>query len=343
MRRSRWRSRRTLVEAAVLLVIVVAVALGSVAWVNAEISRNVERLGDPFAELPVRPDAPPVAAGERAPVNILVLGSDRNSDSDQRSWEGGDPHADSVMLLHLPADRERLYVMSFPRDSWVTVPEQGSFRISTVYSLGGPGLIVHTVEQLTGIRIDHLAVANFGSFARLTDHLGGVTVSIPDTTYDSSHGVLVPAGTYRMDGAEALRYVRQRYGLPDGDLDRVQRQQNWLRSIAQEAMDRGVADNPLELTRVLTVLSESIAVDDGLTVDRMRELALSARPVDEADDMVFFTAPVASVRTRADGITVATLDRERLGAVSEAIANDGAAEFLADHPGYLETLDDRVD
>lgn len=340
----RRRSRRLLVEAGVLLVIVALVGIGAVIWARAEISRNIDTLGDPFAALPDRPPEAAVPADEPAAVNILFVGSDRRTPGSDpaRVQDNDEPHADSVMLVHLPGDRQRAYVMSFPRDSMVRVPDEGRAKISTIFASGGAGLIVHTVEELTGARVDHLAVANFESFARITDHLGGVTIDIPTTTYDSSRGETIPAGTYRMDGADALGYVRQRHGLPNGELDRVQRQQNWLRSISDEILSDGVRDNPLELVRVLRILSESLAVDDSLSVDRMRELALSARSVGEGE-MIFFTAPVASRTPTGNDQSIVELDADRLAAVSEALAEDEMSQFFTDHPDYLVTLGDRVD
>jgi LCP family protein required for cell wall assembly len=336
------RARRVLVEAAVLVAVLAGVAVGAVAVVANMVSNNIERLGDPFAALPTRPPVVSVASDEPEPVDILVMGLDGpRSARDRARWADGSRHADAIMLVHLSSDRRNLSVMSIPRDSWVAIPGHGEGEISTAFSKGGPGLVVQTVEQLTNIRIEHMVIADFESFARVTDALGGVTITIPATTYDASHGVVVPAGTYEMDGAAALRYVRQREGLPAGDLDRVQRQQNWVRALAREALEGDALENPVELTRVLLAVSESIAVDDGFTDTEMRNLALSLRAVRGADDTVFFTAPVLGGTTGAGQRLM--LDPERLAAVSAAIAQDDVVQFLAENPGIVETLTARVD
>lgn len=354
--RGRSRGRRVLLGILVTVALLVGAGLGVATFVDHQIAEGIESLGDPFEPLPTRPpthdervagedgDDATQAAAPPAPVNILLLGSDsRISAGDPSQWEEGAQRTDAILLLHLPADRERAYVMSIPRDSWVDIPGRGQAKINAAFSYGGPSLLVHTVEQLTHVRIDHILVTDFESFGRLTDRLGGVQVTIPETTYDRRRGETIPAGTYEMDGAEALDYVRQRYGLPGGDLDRVERQQNWIRSIGAQAMVEGVLDNPFELTRLLYDLRGSFAADDGFTVDRMRELALSTRPIDEPRDLVFFTAPVTGLGTSDDGQSIVVLDRDRLAAVTAAIGADDVAQFLADHPGYLRTLGERVD
>lgn len=338
----RRRHKRAFIEGGIVLAILAAVLGGSLVWANADFARKLESLGDPFADLENRPSGSTTAPGQRAPVNILLVGSDGPVDAgDPTEWDEVSGHTDAVMLLHLPADRERLYVMSVPRDSWVRLPQHGEGRISSAFERGGPSLLVAATEELTGVRIDHLAVTDFDSFARLTDHLGGVRITIPETTYNSARGATIPAGTYEMDGAEAVLYARQRHGLPGEDLDRVRRQQNWMRSLGERAIDRGVLDNPVALNGVLQVMTESLAVDDGFTVARMRELALSARPVDEVKDMVFFTAPISRTSTSEDDQTITWLDRSAVTEVSTAMTEDRLAEYLAENDD-IEVLGERV-
>ena len=341
--------------------LLLAVTAGVVLWrvADARINDNIEWLGDIFDELPTRPPtaepepgptamdpgSEPTEAAEpepeppapaEPPVNILLLGSDsRTSAGDPSQWEYGAQRTDAILLVHIPSDRERAFVMSIPRDSWVAIPGHGEAKINAAFAYGGPALMVQTFEQLTGIRLDHVVVSDFESFARITDHFGGVEITIPETTYDRRRGEWIPAGTYEMNGEEALDYVRQRYGLPGGDFDRVRRHQNWLKAILAASVEQGIRDNPVKLTQALLVISESIAADDGFTVSKMRELALSTRPIDEAKDVTVFTAPYNGTGTSADGQSIVVLNRERLAAVCAAIAAGDAGQFLADHPGYL--------
>ena len=336
------RAKRVLVEVAVLVGVLACVAGAAVAFVANTVANNVERLGDPFAALPSRPPEATVGPDQHEPLNILVMGLDTESAREPAQWAKGAQHTDAIMIVHVPAERRSLTVMSIPRDSRVDIPGYGEGEISMAFARGGPGLLVHTVENLTGVRIDHMAISDFESFARITDVLGGVTIEIPETTYDSRRRMTIAAGTYTMGGQEALGYVRQRQGLPGGDLDRVQRQQNLIRSLARQTLQEGKLENPVELTRVLLAVSESITVDDAFTLTKMRQLAQSLASAGGARDIAFFTAPVLGQQTGDDGQPI-DLDADRLAAVSAAIASDEIGTFLAENPDYLETLGERVD
>jgi LCP family protein required for cell wall assembly len=343
-RENRSGVRRALAGLLVLLAVLVGGLVGAVVFVDHRIAQGIEWLGDPFAVLPTRPPESVAATGAAAPLNILVVGSDsRFSAGDPSQWEYGAQRTDAIMLLHVPGDRSGVFGISIPRDSWVDVPGYGEAKINAAFSYGGPPLLIHTVENLTGVYIDHLAVTDFESFAELTDAVGGVTVTIPETTYDRRRGVTVPAGTYEMDGAAALDYVRQRYGLPEGDLDRVQRQQNWMRQIARSTLESDVLANPFALTRVLVTAGESLAVDDAFTTARMRDLAISLRNV-RGDDLHFVTVPVEGLGRSPDGAqSIVVLDRDGVAELSQAVANDQVAAYLAQSPGNVDILGDRVD
>ena len=137
------------------------------------------------------------------------------------------------MVVHVQADRKAAYVVSIPRDSWVTIPGHGKAKINAAFSWGGPSLMVRTVESVTGVPIDHVVVADFTGFktahrpARRRRHQ-----AIPQATSDERH--TWTAGVHHMDGEEALDYVRQRHNLPNGDFDRVRRQQNWIRAVLRK-------------------------------------------------------------------------------------------------------------
>lgn len=348
-RRSRSRTRRVLIGLAVLLGLLGVGAV--VAWqaVNAQIRNSIEWLDDPFEALPTRPPVvtptPPSdgSAVVGPPVNILFLGSDsRISAGDPTQWEAGAQRTDAIMLLHIPANREEVYVMSIPRDSWVPIPGHGDAKINAAFSYGGPTLMIQTVEQLTGVHIDHFAVVDFQSFAKLTDMFGGVEITIPDTTYDRRRHETIPAGTYQMNGEEALDYVRQRYGLPGGDFDRVERHQNWIRAVAVKAMDQGALDNPAEITRILLAVSEFVSTDEAFTIDAQRDLAYSLRGIEREQDLNLFTAPVAGTGWSPDGRqSIVRLDNERLSPLVAAIADDTIENFLNNHPDY-QTLGETV-
>ena len=138
-----------------------------------------------------------------------------------------------------------------------------------------------------------------------------------------------------MSGEEALAYTRQRYGLADGDFGRAQRQQNWMRSILGK-VNNNRNDVP-RMTSFFTALSESVAVDEGLTIDRMRELYMSARSL-ATNDVTFLTAPHNGTGRSADGQSIVVLNRELLDPLMASFAGDEAAQFVADNKDALAIL-----
>ena len=124
---------------------------------------------------------------------------------DPTQWEAGAQRTDAIMLVHLAADRKSAAAISIPRDSWVPIPGYGEAKINAAFSYGGPALMIRTVEDLTGVRIDHFAVTDFESFEALTDSLDGVEITVPDA--NAAGGTLVIPGHGRIaDHAEVAYY-----------------------------------------------------------------------------------------------------------------------------------------
>ena len=315
--------------------VVVAGAVGVLGLIQHRISSHLEFIDDPFAGIADRPAETEPAAGAAAPMNILVLGSDsRISAGDPTDWEYGAQRTDAIMLVHISGDRESVQVMSIPRDSWVSIPGHGEAKINAAYSFGGPSLMIETVENLTGVRIDHFAIADFESFATLTDELGGVELTLPDGM--DSRGVTFEPGTHTLTGEQALVYVRERYDLLRGDFDRVQRQQNWMRAIMKAAFADDVLTNPMKLTSFLETSADAVAVDEGFRVSEMMDLALSMRDV-RPGDLTFLTVPFSGTGTSEDGQSIVTLDRAALDELMTAAAADTVDDYVAEH-GELEIL-----
>ncbi|KAE8765280.1 LytR family transcriptional regulator [Georgenia thermotolerans] len=334
----RRRARRALLIVVGIVVVLVAGLAGVAAYLQARIDASIERIDDPFAPLTNRPDRVASGAG---PVNILVLGSDsRISAGEPSQWAAGAQRTDTMMVVQISGDREHAYVMSIPRDSWVEIPGHGQNKINAAYSFGGPSLMIQTVENLTGIRIDHFAIADFESFAALTDELGGVEITMPNGLDNT--GVALPPGTHTLDGEQALAYARQRHGVPGGDLGRVQRQQNWMRSILQAVYRADRLADPVGLTRLLQTVGQTVAVDEGFTMGKMRNLAVSMRDI-RPNDLVFMTAPNLGTGRSPDGAqSIVLLDEGRFGALCNALAADSVANYLEVNPGAVVTLGDDV-
>jgi LCP family protein required for cell wall assembly len=312
---------------------VVGIGAGVAFWrLQSSIDKKIDRFEDPFKNIPAaeRPSAPPQATEA---VNLLIFGSDsRISAGDPSQWEAGAQRTDAIMLVHIAADRSGAYVVSLPRDSWVTVPGHGKAKINAAFSWGGPALAIRTVEQLTGVKIDHMVVTDFTGFARITDLLGGVTITVPKATHLGNSSQTISAGTYRMDGQTALAYVRERYTLPAGDLDRVKRQQNWIRGIMRSAAVSGVQTDPERLLSLVDALATNISTDSEFTIEEMRDLVLSLRNVGTGGAR-FLTAPVLGTGWSPDGKqSIVKLDPVACKQLWAAIAADDMRTWLAEHP-----------
>lgn len=294
------RGRRRLLRRALIslgvLGLVVALVIGGAAWfVAARYTDNIARVDDVFSSLDEtsRPAAAtPATAASSDPVTFLLVGSDTREQISGSQLP--DARSDAIMVVRLSADRHHLQVVSIPRDSWVDIPGHGKNKINAAYSYGGPSLLIQTVENLTGVRIDHYAAISFDGLISMTDALGGVDVTVANTTSWGPYTFV--AGVNHLDGDMARWYVGQRYDLPGGDFDRVRRQQNYLRALFGKLFAQGTFSSLDQIDSVLRTVTSSIAVDDSLSTPSLLTLALSARDLTPAD-IDFFTAPVLGTGT----------------------------------------------
>lgn len=317
--------------------LVLTLATGGLAlWVRHSIASGIEFIADPFAGIPARAPQQKVAAGEEPAVNILVLGTDsRTSASDPSQWKEGAQRTDAIMIVQVSGDRKTVSVMSIPRDSWVEIPGHGQGKINAAYSYGGPSLTIHTVENLTGIHIDHFAVANFESFVALTDEIGGVRINLK--TPQTLAGKELGAGAQVLDGQQALAYTRERSSLPNGDFDRVKRQQTWMRSIVSRVLTNGTLSSPTALYSFLKTASWTVAVDESFTLNQMQSLALETRHL-HSNDIRFMTVPTAGTGTSTDGQSIVMLDADADAPLFKAFAEDRVSAYLTEHPDAVELL-----
>ncbi|MEU4824088.1 LCP family protein [Actinomadura citrea] len=323
-RKRRWP--RVLIAVGVFVALVVA-GLGGLAWQRqSSYNGNIDRLKG------VMPDDSPNRPGANVEgtENWLLVGSDSRADATtgegNQVWKPGQQRTDTIMLLHLPADRKKAYIVSFPRDSWVEIPGYGQQKINAAFSFGGPKLLIETLESLTGIRIDHYGAIDFEGFKSMTDALGGVTVNIKQGVYDPARKKRWEAGRQKLNGEDALLFVRQRYNLPNGDFDRIKRQQAFLGALAKQAADRGTLTNPLKLDRFLSALTKSISVDEGVSAGDLRSLALSMRSV-RASDVMFMTLPHKGTGMRKRQ-SVVFLDGAKAKALFEAVKTARMKEYV---------------
>ncbi len=329
--KERKGTRRALVVIAVILAVILALAIAAAAWLTSKLG-EIQTLDDPFENIPAlegvdsRPTHDPEPETD-SPVNVLMLGTDsRISAGDPSEWVQGAQRTDAFMILQISGDRESINVMSIPRDAWVYIPGYGNQKINAAFSYGGPTLTIATVEQLTGIPIDHIAVVDFTSFAALTDALGGVEMTS------------LNEGTKTYNGEEALTFVRQRKGLPGGDFDRVRRQQMWMQSVISQTLTRDNLTNPARALELYNTVSPYIAVDDGFGLGTVIDLAPDVARIG-SEDMNFVTAPNDGTGTSSDGQSIVILDQDEFDALTDAFAEDRAAEYINENADSLRTLD----
>ncbi|CAI9398736.1 Polyisoprenyl-teichoic acid--peptidoglycan teichoic acid transferase TagU [Nocardioides sp. T2.26MG-1] len=338
-RRRRWGPlRKALVGLLVCLMVLITGAFGLLVYVEHRLSGNIHRIPGVFEGLEHRPSEPSGPAGNA--VDILVVGTDRRSDvattgSDARAaeWIPGAQRSDALMVLHIGADRRTGSVISIPRDTWVAIPGHGMDKINAAFSYGGPSLAVETVESLTGVRIEHLAVVDWSGFEALIDQVGGIDVNVPDPVRDSAHDVTWAAGEHHLDGSGALAYVGQRYGLPNGDLDRVRRQQVVLRTLMQDALHQEMRKDPRMLLGFLDTVTRHLSVDSGWSTREMLDLALSMRSF-RTVDLAYLTMPTRGFGDEG-GKSVVYADNRASRGLWGAVIADEVADWAARHPDRL--------
>jgi len=265
------------------------------------------------------------------------MGTDRRSEEQTTGdaataaeWVPGAQRTDTIMLLHINADRDGASLVSIPRDSWVNIPGYGHNKVNAAFSFAGPSLAIETVEQLTGVRIDHLAVVDWEGFQSLIDTVGGVTVTVPRTIEDPHNNVVWTQGRQTLNGAQALLYSRQRYGLPNGDIDRVKRQQAILRGLMRESMSTLRSASPTGIYDLLDTLTKNISVDSEWEFGDMRGLIMDMRGM-KPKDMHFLTAPVAGYGMEG-AQSVVYLNPADNASMWEAVKDDKVAAWASTHP-----------
>ncbi len=283
---TRTRLRKLLIVGGILTGVMLLVcgggAVGLWAYVRS-VEGGVDRV-DAFQGVPeqARPSKPPNNA-----LNLLLLGSDSRAERDDLDKDGS-ARADTIILVHIPADRASAQLISIPRDSWVPIPGKKINKINAAYALGGTPLMVQTVEDFTKVRIDHVVLIDFYGFKDVVDALGGIDIDV-EREFKSSH---VPFRVFRkgvqhMSGEVALDYSRQRKQFSDGDFSRIEHQQQVIKAVMEQAASAGLLTDIPRLNAFLRATASSLTVDQGMS---MFDLALELRQL-RSDDLKFMTSP----------------------------------------------------
>ncbi|TAM92903.1 MAG: LytR family transcriptional regulator [Jatrophihabitans sp.] len=276
-RRSPGRARRVTLTTCAALSVLLLVLSGTYWWKYRQFSTSLERVDISAVQ----------TAGSGSGENILVTGNDDRTDMTPQETQvlhtgtdGGSLNTDTIMIIHIPAGGARATLVSIPRDSYVDIPGYRKDKINAAYPdaytathgtetdkrQAGARLLTQTVEHLTGVRIDHYAQVDLLGFYRISNALGGVPVDMCTAVQEPKSGIDLHQGVNVIQGVQALAFVRQRYGYPNGlgDLDRVKRQQYFLTAAFRKVVSAGVLLNPFKLQDLLKAVQSSLFVDAGL-------------------------------------------------------------------------------
>jgi LCP family protein required for cell wall assembly len=217
-------------------------------------------------------------------TNWLITGSDSRQGltrKEERKLATGRDisgrRSDTIMVLHMPANGNRPVLISLPRDSYVPIPGHGSDKINAAYAYGGPRLLAETVQNVTGLRVDHYMGIGFGGFVHVVDAIGGVKVCLKERLVDPRAGLHLHKGCQVLNGGESLGFVRSRYTFATSDLQRIQDQRILLRALLRKLTSTGVIANPFSGLPAASGVAGTLTVDEGTHLFQLLQVAFALR------------------------------------------------------------------
>lgn len=321
------RTGRNVLLGFVAAFLVVAAVAGVFAFNLAQsFESKAQTLDNAFPDESSRPEKVEAASGPSA-TNMLLLGSDSRAASVEDAEAGAptDQRSDTMMWVHIPADRKNIYIMSIMRDTWVNVPGYGESKINSAMAYGGIPLTVQTLEGLFDTRLDHVASIDFEGFAALTDALGGVEVNVPVAFNTKQFSF--NAGKQDLTGEQALAFVRERKAFSDGDYQRVKNQQVFLKAIMSRFLTAETLTNPVTLSKLVDTVSPYVSVDASLDAGKAAALAVELRDV-RAADVTSFTLPTRGIGTSADGQSIVLRDDAAITQIRDALKNGTLGTYV---------------
>jgi LCP family protein required for cell wall assembly len=315
------RRRRRLTRTAVLAVVLVVAMAAAGVWFGYRyadrlVGKGKQRVGNLI----------PTASG--APMNILLVGSDSRDGLSRRELgkiqtvKVDGRRTDTIIVVHVSPEREKAVMVSLPRDLRATVNGQTN-RINAAFSLGGPDLLVKTVQEATGLPIHHYAEVDFAGFLKVVDALGGVRLCNRSgrTLDDNFANLHMPPGCQQMNGIQALAFVRARH--IDSDFGRIGRQQEFLRAVMDKVSSKGNLINLPKLLRIADIVSAHVKTDDTLKTGEAIGLARRLRKLDQQHvDMRVY--PSQAVPPRCVGCAAFVEPLPEASILMKALARDAA-------------------
>ncbi|MEU7840831.1 LCP family protein [Micromonospora sp. NPDC049114] len=295
------------------------------------------------------------------PIDMLLLGVDA-----RERWAADDVRSDSIIILHIPASHDQAYLISIPRDTEAQIPPfkksgfaGGTDKINAAFQAGarngggwegGAQLMAQTIKRLTGVSFDGAAIINFGGFKNVIDTLGTVKICVSHEV-KSKHMSFVDGkpmwnadakktgkqmtpvvhkkGCQEMEGWAALDYARQRYGLPGGDYDRQQNQQQLIKAMARKATDGGMLTNPAKLNQLIKAAGKAFVLDTGGVP--IENFIFTMRGV-TANELTMLKTNNGSFNGNSNNREA--LNEETMQ-MFEAVKQDKLAEFVFSHPEVI--------
>jgi LCP family protein required for cell wall assembly len=309
-----------------VVVALVSVVGGVGSWLYVRSLDRVVNRTDVFGNTPE--ESRPAKVADDA-TNYLLLGTDSAEES------GGSTRADTIILAHLPANRETVQFISIPRDTWVPIPpakvgsgDGTTAKINAAYALGGASRAVQAVEAFTGVHIDHVAVVDFVGFSKIIDALGGIDVTV-DQSFTSP---VYPyheftAGVQHMDGAVALDFARQRHPFVDGDFARMRHQRAIIAAVFNRASELSVLSGPTKVDSVIRSLASAVTVDQTMSILDMVGLLRTL----SGGDLSMLTSPSSGTGMVGDQ-SVVFADTDAAEVLYEAVRTDTMDDYLRTHP-----------
>ena len=302
------RGRRiALIIGTVVAVLTVGLA-GTYFWLDGKLNRDVTL---------------PATSLTSAGTNWLITGSDSRAglsraeiDAMHVGFDEGTLNSDSIMLLHMGSGRPVL--ISIPRDSYVDIPGHGWNKINAALAYGGASLLIQTVENVTGLKIDHYMGIGFGGLVAVVNQIGGVQICLKTAINDSYSGVRLSAGCHNLNGDQALSFVRDRHSFATEDLQRIQDQRAFLSALLNKATSPGVYLNPFTALPFGSTAASSMSVDKGTSLLDLVHAAAVLRDPETG------TVPIANANYYTNAGDSVLWNKTQATELFNALKNDAA-------------------